>query len=304
MIYSDYQYNVQPSRVVRVLIDSDTRNEADDQFAIVQALLSPRLDNVGIIAAHFGTSKCEDSMQRSYDEVLRLLDAMGLDYSMVIKGAPAAMPAPGKPVASAGSRRIIEEAMKQDERPLYVLFMGLLTDLASAYLEEPRIAGRLTCIWIGGGTYPVGEPEFNLYNDIHAANVVFNSDIPLWQVPRNVYQKMLVSMAELEHRVRPCGRVGRYLFDQMVEWSNNPLSQRTMRTGEFWFLGDSPAVGLLLCDEPNSYEWRPAPRFAADMQYIHSGNNRPIRVYHDIDCRFIMEDLYAKLALYAQRRGE
>ncbi len=52
---------------------------------------------------------------------------------------------------SEGSSLIIEEAMKDDPRPLYVLFLGPLTDLAAAYLQEPRIANRLTAIWIGGG---------------------------------------------------------------------------------------------------------------------------------------------------------
>ena len=42
-----------PSRR-RVVIDTDAKNEADDQFAIVHALLSPSLDVRGLIAAHFG----------------------------------------------------------------------------------------------------------------------------------------------------------------------------------------------------------------------------------------------------------
>jgi inosine-uridine nucleoside N-ribohydrolase len=39
----------------RVIIDTDAKNEADDQFAIVHGLLSPTLDVRGLIAAHFGT---------------------------------------------------------------------------------------------------------------------------------------------------------------------------------------------------------------------------------------------------------
>ena len=84
-------------------------------------------------------------------------------------------------------------------------FWGPLTDIASAYLMEPRIAKRLTVIWIGGGLYPDGGEEFNLGNDIHAANVVFESDMEVWQVPKNVYEMMPVTLAELELRVRPCG---------------------------------------------------------------------------------------------------
>ncbi len=75
---------------------------------------------------------------------------------------------------SEGARLIVREAMKDDPRPLYVTFFGPLTDLASAYLMEPRIAGRLTAIWIGGGAYPAGSPEFNLGNDVNAANEVQN----------------------------------------------------------------------------------------------------------------------------------
>ena len=96
------------------------------------------------------------------------------------------MPNTSTPVDSEGARLIVEEAMKADDRPLYAIFLGPLTDLASAYLMEPRIAKRLTAIWIGGGLYPDGGEEFNLGNDIAAANVVMASNIELWQVPKNV----------------------------------------------------------------------------------------------------------------------
>ena len=127
------------------------------------------------------------------------------------------MPNTSTPVDSEGARLIIEEAMKADDRPLYAIFLGPLTDLASAYLMEPRISKRLTAIWIGGGLYPDGGEEFNLGNDIAAVNVVMASNIELWQVPKNVYEMMPVTMAELECRVRPWGKIGAYLCDQLME---------------------------------------------------------------------------------------
>ena len=48
---------MKPSSRRRVIIDTDAKNEADDQFAIVHALLSPSLEFGGLIAAHFGTSR-------------------------------------------------------------------------------------------------------------------------------------------------------------------------------------------------------------------------------------------------------
>lgn len=286
---------------MRVITDTDAKNEADDAFAIVQTLLSPKLDNVGFIAAHFG-KRVDDSMQKSYDELGHIFDIMSFDKAnMIYKGGEAALKSKDVPRDSEGARLIIREAMKDDSRPLFVTFMGPLTDLASAYLLEPRIASRLTAIWIGGGEYPHGGAEFNLENDIIAANVVFGSKIELWQVPKNVYEMMPVSLAELEHRVRPCGKIGEYLCEQLESHSfeSAPLKS-AFRTGESWVLGDNPAVGLILYEMRYECKYISAPYITSDMAYIHTGVNRALRVYERVDSRLILEDMYAKLALFAK----
>lgn len=304
MNYAKYQFPVHPSKMLRLLIDTDMRNEADDPYAVAHALLSPRFDTLGIIAAHFGTRKQQDSMEASYAEVRKLLSVMHWPEDLAIKGAEKPLPDEFTPVHSEGAQRIIEAAMADSELPLYVLFLGPLTDMASALLLEPRIAGRLTCIWIGGDHYPSGGPEFNVMNDIAAANVVFRSTVPVWQVPRSTYQQVVVSLAELESRVRPCGQLGRYLFDQLVAYGQTPSALHTIRTGECWCLGDSPAVGLLLSEYGYTYDWIQAPEVGSRMEYIHTGRNRPIRVYHTVDSRFILEDLYAKLKLFAEKEAD
>ncbi len=302
MIYDKYQFRVPREKMVRVITDTDAKNEADDQFAIVQTLLSPKFDNVGFIAAHFGADWVADSMERSRRELQLIFDKMGFDQAgMIYRGAPGALLDKATPRASEGAELIVREAMKDDPRPLYATFMGPLTDLASAFLMEPRIAGRLTAIWIGGGRYPSGGPEFNLGNDIHAANVVFGSGIQLWQVPKNVYEMMPVSLAELEHRVRPCGEIGAYLCDQLQQHSMEDGPRKSaFRTGETWVLGDNPSVGLILYEHRFEYTLMPAPLVTADMAYVHTGLNPAIRVYHSVDSRLILEDLYAKLALFAR----
>ena len=250
MTCTHYNFPVPEEKMVRVITDTDLCNEADDPFAVVQALLSPKFDNVGVVAAHFGT-RDPNGMQKSWQGLKNLTALMQLTVP-VLHGAPHALPDAATPVPSEGAKLIIREAMKEDTRPLFVLLLGPLTDLASAYLQEPRIAGRLTAIWIGGAPYPVGGPEFNLGNDVNAVNVVFGSTMPVWQVPKNVYEMMPVSMAELEYRV-------------------------------------------------------PAPYLTANQTYAAIGRNRPIRVYKGIDSRLILDDLYAKLALFAQymaQKGE
>lgn len=293
-----FGYQVPEQKRIRLIINSDVANEADDQFALVHALLSPRFIIKGVIAAHFGVVRSATSMQDSYAEAQKVLQLMDLPEVPLVHGAAHALPDEATPVMSEGAELIIREAMADDPRPLYVVFLGPLTDMAAAYLEQPAIAGRVNVIWIGGRDYPAGGIEFNLQNDIHAANVIFGSPLSLWQVPRNVYTTIRVSLAELEYKVKPCGPLGQYLFEQMLAVNQRYAERPRWPLGEAWSLGDSPAISLLLDPHEYCYDWVPAPRIAADMHYIHEQNQRPIRVYRSVDARFTLEDMFAKIALH------
>lgn len=301
MRYQSYKFQVPEEKIVRLITDTDAKNEADDDFAIVQALLSPKIENLGLIGAHYGT-RDPNGMEKSVAELETVVDKMGFTGSIpILHGASHAMDNRTASVESEGAHFIIQEAMRDDERPLYAIFLGPLTDLASAYLMEPRIAKRMTVIWIGGGAYPNGGDEFNLGNDISAANIVLSSEIELWQVPKNVYEMMPVSFAELEYRVRPCGKIGRYLCEQLMEHAMTEQPKKSsFRSGESWVLGDSPAVGLIIYEDRFSFQWVQAPTIGTDMNYIHTNRYRPIRVYEKIDSRLILEDLYSKLALFSR----
>lgn len=296
--FPKYSFDVPDAKKIRLIINTDAKNEADDQFAIVHALLTPKFCIKGIIAAHFGTRRTQHSMQESYDEVLKLLSLMDMQKDVdVYRGAAGALKDEYTPQPSEGAELIVREAMADDPKPLFAIFLGPLTDMATAVLENPEIAGRVNVIWIGGGEWPAGGVEFNLSNDIHAANVVYRSDLQLWQVPRNAYSMMRVSFAELQAKVAPCGRIGQYLLRQMVDLNNALAGNPRWPLGESWSLGDSPAVGLLLDPHEFCYEWVPAPYVTKDMYYVHEQNNRPIRVYNSIDARFILEDFYSKMKL-------
>ena len=293
------EFSYPPEKRQRVIINTDAKNEADDQFAIVHAVLTPSFELHGIIPAHFGDRKSQTSLEDSYEETMLLLKLMKLENDVrVEKGAVCAMPDEKTPVDSPGARLIIEEAMKDDERPLYVAFYGPLTDMASALLLEPEIENRnVIVVWIGGGDWPTGGREFNLSNDIHSANVVFKSKLEVWQIPRDVYRTMPVSYAELAEKVYPHGQIGQYLVKQLIEF--NAQKDTAM---EYRSLGDSPAVGAIMYPSCGRWSWRPAPEFDSRMFYMHTGRNRPIRVYESIDSRFIHEDFFAKLAQFVRKQ--
>lgn len=315
-----HPFDIPEARKIRLIINTDAKNEADDQFAIVHALLTPRFHIKGIIGAHFGTRRTDYSMQESYDEVVKVLDLMNLTEEVpVYKGAETALPDEVTPVMSEGAELIIREAMKDDPTPLFVAFLGPITDLAAAYIKEPSIADKLTALWIGGGPWPNGETEFNLSNDINAANVIFRSSIPLWVIPSNVYKMIRVSIAELAVNVKPYGDIGAYLYQQLVDFNYDMVEKyipamiekaekqgveidrsrlNQWPKGEMWHLGDSPIVSLLLDDHQYDYEMRPAPRVTEDMRYVHYQNERLVRWYNYVDSTFTLQDMYAKLKLH------
>lgn len=284
-------FDVEDKKRVRVLIDTDAACEADDPFAIAHALMSPKLDVRGLIAEHFMVI---GSMQQSYDAILRITSRMGSSVP-VWRGQDGV----GDPEVSEGVKAIIAEARRDDPHPLFLLCIGATTNAARALIEAPDIADRLTIVTIGGRGYDGREDEpireFNFANDPDAANTLLTSSVELWQIPYDVYTTMRVGLAELQDKVYPQGEIGKYLFEQMIQYNETPHAAWT--PGESWTLGDSPAVGAVLWNMAGYSRMQPARRVNPDSSYAEEIPDRVIRVYRHMDSRFVLEDFFAKLRL-------
>lgn len=301
----NYEFDVPDTKKVRMIVHTDCKNEADDQFALAHHLMTPKFIVKGIVGGHFNLNPQEwgegNTAKASVDEINKVLSLMGVlgDYK-VAEGAGYPLKDEKTPQPSKGAELIIEEAMKEDKHPLYVAAQGGLTDIASAIMMKPEIASRMTVIWIGGAQYPEGGFEFNLKQDIAAANVLMKSDVELWQIPMNVYKQVAVSLVELQQKVMPCGEIGSYLFHQMVEFNNKLASIPHWPHGETWGLGDSPTIGVLMeeSEKTDVFDMMRAPTIAyKTMKYSFDNNNRSIRVYNQVNARLILEDFYSKLAV-------
>lgn len=304
-----------PAAKSRLIIDNDFSGDPDDLFQIVHHLLSPAVDIKAIIASHL---RPDDPMDPGPDTAKNaelvlgdVFDRMDLDSKNVIfRGSPVAIPDMETPIDSPAVHAIIEEAMREDDSPLFYAAGGGLTDLASALLIKPEIAQRITLIWIGGpehagvavpppGAMPI---EYNLLIDINAARVVFaNPDLTIWQIPRNVYRQCLVSDVELRHRVAECGQLGQYLYDE-VAYEQERVHDHGLEVCESYALGDSPLVlltALRSTFEPDAsssfFIERPTPEITSDGAYRMVAGTRPMRIYTAVDVRLMFEDFYLKL---------
>ena len=202
---------------IRVIVDTDAKNEADDQYAILHHLLSPMLDVRGIVAAHFEQKAgyAGKSMEESYREIEKLLGLADITDVPFLRGCSAPLRGLKDAPASEGVDFIIREARRPGK--LYVAVQGTMTNVAAALNAAPDIADNVVVLWNGGGPYPQGRPEFNVMQDPDAVRAVLAGEAEVWQTDQSVYSTLEVTLAELKRRVYPCGKVGRYLYAQLEE---------------------------------------------------------------------------------------
>jgi len=306
----------------RVIIDNDFSGDVDDLFQLVHHVLSPSVEIPLIIGSHISVGDTWDSATNQAEKAayraLELLRIMTLEEEYrVLAGSNNGLENARTPMENEASQAIITEALRDDTNlPLFIACGAGLTELASAWLIEPRIAERLTAIWIGGPGYadlgakpPFTESlEYNQAIDPIAAQIVFNdSDIPIWQVPRNVYRQFLMSYTELRTRIRPYGALGKLLSDSVEDVMRWQRRRKPPGIGETYVMGDSPLVTLTALQsafdaDPSSSEYvvRRAPRLDNQGRYVENTNGREIRVYTHCDTRMTFEDLFLKIQAFAE----
>ena len=177
-----------PKGPVDLVLDTDAYNEIDDQFAIAYAMkATAKLTLKDIYAAPFHNSRSSgpaDGMEKSYQEILKLLRLAGKKYP-VYRGSENYLPDEETPVGSAAAQDLAERAMQySSDHPLYVVAIGAITNVASALLLKPEIADRIVVVWLGGHALEWHDNlEFNIKQDVAAARVVFDSGVPLVLLP-------------------------------------------------------------------------------------------------------------------------
>jgi inosine-uridine nucleoside N-ribohydrolase len=180
-----------PAGRVRTVLDTDTFNEIDDQYALSLMVKSPDVFDIrALTAAPFFNEKSSgpgDGMEKSYQEIINLLGLLGRDdlKPLVHQGSARYLPDAHTPVESEAARAIARLAnAPEDSGLLYVIAIGAITNVASALLMDPSIAERMVIVWLGGNAldWPDNR-EFNLIQDVHAARVVLDSRAPLVLLP-------------------------------------------------------------------------------------------------------------------------
>ena len=284
-----------PAAAARAVIDTDTYNEIDDQFAVVYALLSPERVRVeALYAAPFHNERStgpEDGMLQSYAELHRLLDRLPQHRSTPVHhGARTWLSVPDRPVTSPAATDLVRRAVEADA-PLFVVTIGAPTNVASALLMEPDIADRIVVVWLGGNPgYWYRAVEFNVEQDINASHVLLDSGVPLVHIPcRNVTEHLRTTQAEIDRFVRGSGAIGDYLADIYAAH----FADHFARSKVLWDLG---AVAWLV-----NHDWVPtvavhSPLLTSEGTWSHDPRRHLIREALCVDRDAIFGDLFRKIS--------
>lgn len=291
-----------PTYPVDVVLDTDAFNEVDDQFALAYLIRNQeKLRLQAIYAAPFFNEKADSpktGMEKSYDEILNILNlAEAPKYrERVFPGAEHFLKDRNEPAKSEAAQDLIERALQYSkEHPLYVIGIAAATNLASAILLEPSIRERIVVIWLGGSGFHCSEiEEFNLMEDIPAAQVLFDSGVPLVQLPCwGVVESFSISKPELEVYLKGHSPLTDYLASHAIasveEWAETP-----MWTKAIW---DVAAVAWLLNDNQRFMKERtvPCPKITSQGRYHFTEGRHSMRYVYRMERDPLMTDLITKL---------
>lgn len=344
-----------PQGRIRLIVDTDTHNEIDDQFAIAWALMSqdvfeiegmlaepyshrhhrepliaaydilkanpdatvpPELESYRRFASRMVANDMDprsiifvnpdEGMELSYQEILKVYDLLGeTSEGKVFRGSPDYLQSYDEPIHSPAVDFLIERAMADDDRPLYVAAIGCVTNIASAILIEPRIIERIVVLWTS--SYPSNTGfshagSLNLVQDKLSSQLLFDCGVPLVYLPGfYIGEQLKISLPEMERWVRGQGAMGDYLYHLYTHNQIHPIFGINDHFGRTWIIWDLINFAWLL----NS-DWVPsqivkAPVLTDDLYWKQAPDRHDMREAIGIDRDEIFRDFLTKLAARASQ---
>jgi hypothetical protein len=298
----------------QVILDTDARNEIDDQHYIGYGLFS-NVDVLGINSIHHGLRPDNGGHaqeQINFGEINYIIQLSRQSdllkhrpenqMPLVFHGSkvPLQVPASGnwqdtKPVKSEASESILAAARgASPDNPVWVLPVGPCTNIANAILlareEGLDLKSRIKIVWLGGGPEKVNAWSFNGENDPWSVYVTGQSGVEFWILLENPTGASLSIDKRTEMDLYPNNPLGKYLVAVTNIWSTETikalydLSTISMVIGKHlgkpWLTLVEPSVVL---GPDQEYRW----------QKVDSAAN--VYIIREIDAKAMKADFFNTL---------
>lgn len=203
-----------------IMIDCDPGH--DDAIALVLALASPELE-VKAVTASAGNQTPEKTLRN----VLRMLTLLNRPDIPVAGGAwkplmrdliiadnvhgesgldGPSLPEPAFAPQNCTAVELMASVLRESQEPVTLVATGPQTNVALLLVSHPELHAKIARIVIMGGAMGLGNwqpaAEFNIYVDPQAAEMVFQSGIPVVMAGLDVTHKAQILPADIERFAR------------------------------------------------------------------------------------------------------
>ena len=297
-------------RAKPVIFDTDIGDDIDDALALGLALQSPELD------VRLVTTVADDVESRTR-LAWKELGLYGRHDVSLATGAPEPLLDPRRPDKAAqfsiltpsdtvpatahahAAERIIETLMAAKEK-FTVIPVGPLTNIALALREEPRIKEHIERIVLMGGSYFPAKREYNIYRDRIAAQIVFQSGVPITGVGLDVTTKCKLEGADLAKIRDARNPASQFLYQLITLWQkDNPNRFPTLHDPLAVATAINPGLvetrsGMVSVETaiPNLYG---ATTFTSEDQ-LPKDAKATTRVAHDVNVRGFLDLFVSRLS--------
>ena len=278
---------------INVILDTDTYNECDDQFALSYMIKSQDIFNIeAITVAPYSHKERNETVisgrEKSYNEILKICNWLECDTTnKVFKGAEDYI-CNGYKQDNEAVNKIIEIALKNNKT--YIMAIGAITNVALAIKKEPKIIDKIEVIWLGGHSLlQDNNLEFNFKQDVNAVRIVFESKVKLTIIPcKNVASNLRTSIYELNHYLKDKSELCNYLIDRFYNDGYHGIQERRV----IW---DISVIAYLINKDWFTSNEISCPNIKDDTSYELTTNNHKITMINNIDVNKVYADLFKKL---------
>lgn len=278
---------------INIILDTDTYNECDDQFALSYLIKSKNLFNIeAITVAPYSHTKRDvtvrDGQELSYNEILKICNWLNFDTdNKVFKGSMDYIQN-GYDEKSDAVNKIVEIALKNNKT--YILGIGAITNIALAIKKEPKIVNKIEIIWLGGNELGYKDNlEYNFRQDVEAAKIVFGSKVKLTILPcKNIVSELRIDINTLKKYLENKSELCNYLIERFYNDGYHGIQESRV----IW---DISVIAYMI--NKNWFETKQisCPNIREDTSYEATTNRHNITFVTKLDRDKIYENLFTKL---------
>ena len=279
--------------IINVILDTDTYNECDDQFALAYMLKNKYMFNIEAItiAPYSHTTRgvsVSDGQELSYNEILKICNWLNFEtHNKVFKGSMDYIQN-GYNENNDAVNKIIEVALKNNKT--YILGIGAITNIALAIKKEPKIVNKIEVIWLGGNEIGYKDNlEYNFRQDIEAVKTVFESKVKITILPcKNVVSNLRMDINTLKNHLGDKSELCNYLIQRFYNDGYHGIQESRV----IW---DIAVIAYMI--NKNWFETKQisCPNIRKDTSYEVTDNRHSITFVIKLDRDKIYKDLFEKL---------